>query len=358
MSSTFGSVLRLTIFGQSHAPAVGMVLDGFPAGFAPDFDELNAFLSRRAPGQSPYATARVEADEPEFLSGFSGGRTCGAPIAAILRNTDVRGKDYVNLEDVPRPSHADWTAYAKYGESADRSGGGHFSGRLTAPLCIAGGLCLQWLSAQGVRIGAHIQRVGAVCDASFDPTDPTFPAIAPLTVLDGAAGAKMAAEIEKAKADGDSVGGSIECAVTGLPAGLGEPMFDGMENRLAQILFGIPAVKGVEFGSGFACANLRGSEHNDAFYYDENGAVRTHTNHAGGVLGGITTGMPLVFRVAIKPTPSIAKEQESIRFSGGSAALTVQGRHDPCIVPRAVPCVEAAAAVAVLDALLEGKKWS
>lgn len=358
MSSTFGAALRLTIFGQSHAPAVGMVLDGFPAGFAPDFDELNAFLARRAPGQSPYATARAEADLPEFLTGFSGGKTCGAPIAAIIRNTDVREKDYVNLSDVPRPSHADWTAYEKYGDCADRAGGGHFSGRLTAPLCIAGGLCLQWLAEKGIRVGAHIQSIGAVRDAAFDPIDPTFPAIAPLTVLDSAAGEKMAEEIEKAKAEGDSIGGSVEGAVTGLPAGLGEPMFDGMENRLAKILFGIPAVKGVEFGSGFACASMRGSEHNDAFFYDKTGSVRTRTNNAGGILGGITTGMPLLFRVAIKPTPSIAKMQESIRFSGGSAELTIRGRHDACIVPRAVPCVEAAAAIALLDALLEAKKWN
>lgn len=357
MSSTFGAALRLTVFGQSHAPAIGMVLDGFPAGFAPDFDALAAFLARRAPGNSPCAAGRAEADLPEFLAGFSGGRTCGAPIAAIIRNTDARKEDYVNLEDIPRPSHADWTAYEKYGASADRSGGGSFSGRLTAPLCIAGGLCLQWLQARGVRVGAHILSIGAARDASFDPIDPTFPEIAPLTVLDRAAGARMAAEIEAAKADGDSVGGSVECAVTGLPAGLGEPPFDGMENRLAQLLFGIPAVKGVEFGSGFACATMRGSGHNDAFYYDENGAVRTRTNLAGGVLGGITTAMPLIFRVAIKPTPSIAREQESIRFSGGGAALRIRGRHDPCIAPRAVPCVEAAAAVAVLDALLEAKKW-
>ncbi|MBQ3355884.1 MAG: chorismate synthase [Oscillospiraceae bacterium] len=357
MSSTFGTALRLTVFGQSHAPAIGMCMDGFPAGFAPDFDALNAFLARRAPGKTPYATARAEADLPEFLSGFSGGKTCGAPIAAIIRNTDVHEKDYVNLNEIPRPSHADWTAYEKYGADADRSGGGHFSGRLTAPLCIAGGLCLQWLKEQGIRVGAHIQSIGAVRDASFDPVDPTFPAPAPLTVLDAAAAERMAQEIQAAKADGDSIGGSIECAVTGLPAGLGEPMFDGMENRLAQLLFGIPAVKGVEFGSGFACATMRGSEHNDAFCYDENGNVRTRTNHAGGILGGITTAMPLIFRVAVKPTPSIAKEQESIRFSGGSAQLQIHGRHDPCIVPRAVPCVEAAAAIAVLDALLEAKKW-
>ena len=358
MSSMFGNALRVTIFGQSHAPAIGMCLDGFPAGFAPDFEELNAFLARRAPGQGPHATARREADLPEFLCGFAGGRTCGAPIAAIIRNTDAHGKDYVNLNDVPRPAHADWTAYEKYGESADRSGGGHFSGRLTAPLCVAGGLCLQWLKAQGISVGAHVQSIGGISDASFDPLAPVFPEIAPLTVLDGDAGEKMAKEIENAKADGDSVGGSIECAVTGLPAGLGEPMFDGMESRLAKILFGIPAVKGVEFGSGFACAQMRGSEHNDAFYYDEDGAVRTRTNHAGGILGGITTAMPLLFRVAVKPTPSIAKPQESIRFSGGGAELTIRGRHDPCIVPRAVPVVEAAAAIAVLDALLEAKKWN
>lgn len=358
MSSQFGAALRLTVFGQSHAPAIGMVLDGFPAGFAPDFDALNDFLARRAPGSSPYATARREEDLPEFLCGFSGGRTCGAPIAAIIRNTDVHGKDYVNLNDIPRPSHADWTAYEKYGPDADRAGGGHFSGRLTAPLCIAGGLCLQWLKTQGIRVGAHIQSIGGVSDTPFDPLAPVFPAIAPLTVLDSKAGARMADEIFKAKGEGDSIGGTVECAVTGLPAGLGEPMFDGMESRLAKILFGIPAVKGVEFGSGFACANMRGSEHNDAFYYDEDGAVRTRTNHAGGILGGLTTAMPLIFRVAVKPTPSIAKPQESIRFSGGSAALTVLGRHDPCIVPRVVPVVEAAAAIAVLDALLEAKKWS
>lgn len=358
MSSTFGSALRVTVFGQSHAPAIGMCMDGFPAGFAPDFDALNAFLARRAPGQGPHATARKEKDAPEFLCGFSGGKTCGAPIAAIICNTDAHGKDYVNLNDVPRPSHADWTAFVKYGADADRAGGGHFSGRLTAPICVAGGLCLQWLAANGIRIGAHIQSIGAVRDASFDPLAPTFPAIAPLTVLDLKAGERMAKEIESAKADGDSVGGSIECAVTGLPAGLGEPMFDGMESRLAQILFGIPAVKGVEFGSGFACAAMRGSEHNDAFYYDEDGAVRTRTNHAGGILGGITTAIPLLFRVAVKPTPSIAKAQESIRFSGGGAELTIKGRHDPCIVPRAVPVVEAAAAIAVLDALLEAKKWN
>ncbi len=358
MSSLFGTALRVTIFGQSHAPAIGMCMDGFPAGFAPDFDALNAFLARRAPGKSLYATARSEKDLPEFLCGFSGGKTCGAPITAILRNTDVRENDYVNLNDVPRPSHADWTAYEKYGESADRSGGGHFSGRLTAPLCVAGGLCLQWLNVQGISVGAHIQSIGGVSDASFDPLAPVFPHVAPLTVLDSAAGERMAAEIENAKADGDSVGGSIECAVTGLPVGLGEPMFDGMESRLAKILFGIPAVKGVEFGSGFACAAMRGSEHNDAFYYDEDGAVRTRTNHAGGILGGITTAMPLIFRVAVKPTPSIAKPQESVHFSGGGASLTINGRHDPCIVPRAVPVVEAAAAIAVLDALLEAKKWN
>lgn len=358
MSSSFGTALRLMIFGQSHAPAIGMCMDGFPAGFAPDFDALNAFLARRAPGQGLYTTARKEADYPEFLSGFAGGRTCGVPIAAIIRNTDVHSGDYVNLNDIPRPSHADWTAYEKYGADADRSGGGHFSGRLTAPLCIAGGLCLQWLARQDIRIGAHIRQIGTVRDDLFDPIDPSFPAIVPLTVLNPAAGEKMAEEIAKAKADGDSIGGSIECAVTGLPAGLGEPMFDGMENRLAKILFGIPAVKGVEFGSGFACAELRGSEHNDAFYYDENGNVRTRTNNAGGILGGITTAMPLLFRVAVKPTPSIAMPQESIRFSGGSASVSVSGRHDPCIVPRAVPCVEAAAAIAVLDAMLEAKKWS
>lgn len=353
MSSTFGNALKITIFGQSHAPAIGVCMEGFPAGFAPDFDELNAFLARRAPGQGAHTTARREPDRPEFLAGLVNGHTCGVPVTAIIRNTDTRSGDYAAFTDVPRPSHADYPAQIKWNGAQDAAGGGHFSGRLTAPLCIAGGLCLQYLRTRGVEIFAHIERIGAAQDRRFTPTQPEPLAKAKLPVLDAACAETMLAEIASAKAGGDSVGGCIECAVTGLPAGLGSPMFGGMENRLAQILFGIPAVKGVEFGSGFACAEMRGSEHNDP-YFMHDGAVRTRTNHAGGILGGLTTAMPVIFRVAIKPTPSIARPQESVSLQRGeNAVLEIHGRHDPCIVPRAVPCVEAAAAVAILDALLE-----
>lgn len=359
MSNHFGNVLRLTIFGKSHAPAVGMTLEGFPVGFTPDFDALQRFLNRRAPGQGSYTTARQEADEPEFLSGLVGGHTCGAPITAIIHNTDARSQDYVNLSDVPRPSHADYPARMKYGESVDLRGGGAFSGRMTAPLCIAGGLCLQWLATKKIAVGAHILQIGAAKDTAFDPLAPQLPVPAALLcVLNTAVQSRMLAEINAAREAGDSIGGMIECAAVGLPVGCGEPMFDGLENRLAQALFAIPAVKGVDFGSGFACAAMRGSAHNDPYYYDESNAVRTRTNHAGGILGGISTGMPIILRVAFKPTPSIALPQESIRFSGGSTELSLKGRHDACIVPRAVPCVEAAAALAITDAILEAKQWS
>lgn len=353
MSSTFGNALKITIFGQSHAPAIGVCMEGFPAGFTPDFDELNAFLARRAPGQGAYTTARREPDRPEFLAGLVRGHTCGAPVTAIIRNTDTRSGDYAAFTDVPRPSHADYPAQVKWQGAQDSAGGGHFSGRLTAPLCIAGGLCLQYLHARGIEITAHIERIGAAQDRRFTPTQPETLAKAKLPVLDPDSAEAMLAQIAAAKAEGDSVGGCIECAVTGLPAGLGSPMFGGMENRLAQILFGIPAVKGVEFGSGFACAGMCGSEHNDP-YFMQDGAVRTRTNHAGGILGGLTTAMPVIFRVAVKPTPSIARPQESVSLQRGEdAVLEIHGRHDPCIVPRAVPCVEAAAAIAILDALLE-----
>lgn len=353
MSSTFGNALKITIFGQSHAPAIGVCMEGFPAGFTPDFDELNAFLARRAPGQGAYTTARREPDRPEFLAGLVRGHTCGAPVTAIIRNTDTRSGDYAAFTDVPRPSHADYPAQVKWQGAQDSAGGGHFSGRLTAPLCIAGGLCLQYLHARGIEITAHIERIGAAQDRRFTPTQPETLAKAKLPVLDPDSAEAMLAQIAAAKTEGDSVGGCIECAVTGLPAGLGSPMFGGMENRLAQILFGIPAVKGVEFGSGFACAGMRGSEHNDP-YFMQDGAVRTRTNHAGGILGGLTTAMPVIFRVAVKPTPSIARPQESVSLQRGEdAVLEIHGRHDPCIVPRAVPCVEAAAAIAILDALLE-----
>lgn len=347
--SQYGEHLHLTIFGQSHAPAIGMTLEGLPAGEAIDMEALQGFLNRRAPGQNEWSTPRKEADVPEFLSGLVGNVTCGTPLTAIIRNTNTRSGDYAGLSVVPRPGHADFTAAVKYGGHADFAGGGAFSGRLTAPLCIAGGICLQLLRRQGITVISRIAAIGGVTDTA-PLTAPT--AEKPFPVVEDAAGEAIRAAIAAAKAEGDSVGGIIECAVLGLPVGLGGPLFDGMEGKIASIIFGIPAVKGIEFGAGFAAAALRGSENNDAFTM-ENGTVKTVTNHCGGILGGITNGMPLTFRTAFKPTPSIAKEQQSVNLTSLTPeTLRVQGRHDPCIVPRAVPCVEAAAAVAVYDALL------
>lgn len=353
MSSTYGERLKLSIFGQSHGPAIGMSLDGIPAGLPVDTEKLQAFLNRRAPGQNDYSTPRREEDKPEFLSGILDGYTCGAPIAAIIHNTNTRSKDYSNLKDCPRPGHADYTAQIKYGGYQDVAGGGHFSGRLTAPLCIAGGLCKQWLEAKGIRIGAHLVCVEGVADDGFDPLNPQLDQVREdFPVISEAAGSRMREVIAKALAEGDSVGGIVECSVTGLPAGLGDPMFGGMESRIAQIVYGIPAVKAVEFGAGYSAGYLRGSQHNDA-YTVENGMVRPLTNYAGGILGGITTGMPLYFQVAIKPTPSISKVQQSASFSKlETVSLEVKGRHDPCIAPRAVPVVEAAAAIAIFDTFL------
>ena len=349
--SQYGEHLRLTVFGQSHAPAIGMTLEGLPAGEAIDMEALQAFLERRAPGRNDWSTPRREADAPEFLSGLVGNVTCGAPLTAIIRNTNTRSGDYANLAVVPRPGHADYTAQVKYGGHQDYAGGGAFSGRLTAPLCIAGGICIQLLKRRGIEIISRIASVGTAEDTApltCSTAEKPFP-----TVSDEA-GTAMRAVIADAKAEGDSVGGVIECAVLGLPAGLGGPLFDGMEGRIASIVFGIPAVKGIEFGAGFASARLRGSENNDPFTV-ENGAVKTVSNRCGGILGGITDGMPLTFRAAFKPTPSIARAQQSVNLKTLTPeTLRVTGRHDPCIVPRAVPCVEAAAAVAVYDALLGG----
>ena len=356
MSSTYGEMLRLSIFGQSHGAAIGMTLDGVPAGLPVDLDKLQEFLNRRAPGQNDWSTPRREEDRPEFLSGILNGYTTGAPIAAIIRNTNTRSKDYSNLKDCPRPGHADYTAQIKYKGFQDPAGGGHFSGRLTAPLCIAGGLCKQWLEAEGVRIGAHIEWIHGIDDNHFDPLAPQLDKIGKdFPVIDPVCGEQMRDEIAAARAAQDSVGGIIECAAIGLPAGLGEPMFGGMESRIAQIVYGIPAVKCVEFGDGKVAAYRKGSEFNDN-YTIKNGEVKTLTNHNGGILGGITNGMPLLFRAAIKPTPSIAKPQQSVSLSEmENRELVIKGRHDPCIVPRAVPVIEAAAAIAIFDAWLEFK---
>lgn len=353
MSSTYGENLKLSIFGQSHGVAIGMTLDSIPAGLPVDTDALQIFLNRRAPGQNDWSTPRKEADRPEFLSGILDGFTCGAPIAAAIYNKSTRSGDYANLKDCPRPGHADLTAQIKYGGFQDAAGGGHFSGRLTAPLCIAGGLCKQWLEGMGIRVFAHIAAIAGISDTPFDPLAPDMDSIQPdFPVINPDAGAQMRDAISAAKGDGDSVGGIVECAVTGLPAGVGEPMFGGAESRIAQIVYGVPAVKGVEFGAGFSAANLRGSQNNDDYVISD-GQIRTVTNNAGGILGGITTGMPLIFRAALKPTPSISRPQQSVSLSSGEMQeLIVKGRHDPCIVPRAVPVIEAAAAIAIFDMIL------
>lgn len=353
MSSTFGENLKLSIFGQSHGAAIGMVLDGIPAGLPVDFEKLQAFLNCRAPGQHDWSTPRKEEDKPEFLGGIYDGFTCGAPIAAVIHNRNTRSGDYSDFKTIPRPGHADYTADVKYGGFQDYRGGGHFSGRLTAPLCIAGGLCKQWLEEMGIQIGAHILAIGECGDQYFDPMDPELEAVSPdFPVLDPEAGAAMRDFISQAKAAGDSVGGIVECSITGLPAGLGEPIFGGVENRIAQIVYGIPAVKGVEFGIGFDCACVPGSQSNDAFAI-QNGKVITQTNNCGGILGGITTGMPVIFTTAFKATPSVSCPQETLNIQTGEiTSLEIKGRHDPCIVPRAVPVVEAAAAIAVYDLIL------
>jgi len=359
MGSIYDGKIRVSIFGQSHSQGIGVVIDGLPAGLKIDEAELNKFMQRRAPGKNKMSTQRKEADRPIFLSGIVDGITCGAPLCAVIYNNDQRSKDYSEIADKPRPGHADYVAHIKYDGAQDVRGGGHFSGRLTAPLCIAGGIFLQLLKNEGITIGAHIRSIKNTEDIPFDLVniDPTMlDAISEkeVPVIDDNAGEKMREVIEEARMSLDSVGGIIECAAVGLPVGLGDPMFDGMENRLARLIFGIPAVKGLEFGAGFESTRRFGSENNDSYYYDTDGSVKTRTNNNGGILGGITSGMPMVFRCAVKPTSSISKEQDTISLSAKeNAKLKVVGRHDPCITIRAVPCVVAATAIAVYDALLE-----
>ena len=359
MSSSWGETLRLSVFGESHGKGIGVVLEGLPAGEEIDEAALLAQMARRAPGQNGLSTARKESDFPEILSGVYQNRTTGTPLCAVIRNADKHSGDYADLITRPRPGHADYTGRVRYGGFNDPRGGGHFSGRLTAPLVFAGAVCRQILARRGVSIGAHLLEAGGVKDTPFDAmgeSDAVFARLAQgFPALSDEAGGRMKQAIEAAKLDGDSVGAIIECMATGVPAGLGEPMFGGVENRMASFLFGIPAVKGVEFGAGFAAAGMRGSAHNDAFVFDGAGAVRTGTNRHGGVLGGITSGMPIVFCAAFKPTPSIFKEQKTVDLQKKEeTTLLIHGRHDPCVAVRAVPVVESAAAVVLLDLWLTG----
>lgn len=357
MSSEFGNKIKVGIFGQSHGKAIGVTVHGLPAGEEIDLDELQAFMERRRGGKNAMSTSRSEADRPEFLSGLENGRTCGAPLCAVIENGNTRSGDYDELKNKPRPGHADYTAHVKWNGEADMRGGGHFSGRLTAPLCVAGGIAKQILARRGIYIGAHLSAVAGISDESFPlmPSAELFDKIAgkAFPVIDDKKGEEMISAILAAKKEGDSVGAVIECAAIGVPAGLGEPMFGGIENRIAAAIFGIPAIKGIEFGAGFAASAMRGSENNDAFRI-ENGKITTETNNCGGILGGITNAMPIVFRAAIKPTPSISAAQKTVDLAEmKETQIEIKGRHDPCIGQRAVPVVEAVAAIVLLDMIME-----
>ena len=362
MSSMWGNYLKLSIFGESHGAGIGVVVDGLPAGEPVDMAAIAHQMARRAPGGSPAVTPRKERDIPQILSGITANSTNGAPLCAIIKNTDTHSSDYDELRHVPRPGHADYTGFVRYHGHNDPRGGGHFSGRLTAPMVFAGAVCRQILSRRGMEVGAHLAAVGTCRAARLDPANVDGAQLRTLgsrafPVRDPADEAVFRREIEAARAAGDSVGGVVECAATGLPAGLGSPIFGGVENRLAGLIWGIPAVKGVEFGEGFAAAASRGSRQNDPYYMDGD-TVRTRTNRHGGILGGITSGMPVIFRVAFKPTPSIRLPQQSVDLRDRrDASLTVPGRHDPCVAVRAVPVVENLTAVCLLDLWLEANGY-
>ena len=384
MISTIGKHVRISVWGGSHEPAIGVDITGIPVGTEIDMDKLTAFLRRRAPGNSIFATRRKEPDIPLPLSGLepcsihrsdavqsdtvSNGDPSGKrmivtdnTISLEIRNTDTRSADYRALRTVPRPGHADYTARLRYGDSLNMAGGGPFSARMTAPLCIAGGIAMQILERQGITIGGHIYSIADARDEPFDPTAVNAGLLNDLktkdmAVISRSAKLEMQKRIWLAMEDRDSVGGVVEVCGLNIPAGIGGAMYDGLESTLAPLFFGIPAVKGVEFGAGFAATLLRGSQNNDAFYY-EGDTVKTRTNNHGGILGGITTGMPLIARLAFKPTPSIAKEQASVDlYRKENTTLRVKGRHDPCVVTRAVPIAEAAMALGLLDCIMEVKR--
>lgn len=363
MASSWGKHVKVSIWGESHSESIGVVVDGLPAGEQIDWDELLNFMARRRSSGGGVDTPRKEADLPEIQSGLLNHVTCGTPVCALIRNSNTQSKDYSLFEKVARPGHADYSGYLRYSGHNDIRGGGHFSGRLTAPLVFAGGLARQLLAKKGIHIAAHIKQIGTLQDSSFDTVRLDDKLVEKLNhsffpVLNEEQGQKMQEEILRLRAEGDSVGGIVECAVLGVPGGYGDPLFDSVESQLSSLLFSIPAVKGVEFGDGFALSSMCGSKANDPFCIQD-GNILTETNRNGGILGGITTGMPILFRCAFKPTPSISKEQKSVNFrEKEEVLLQITGRHDPCIVRRAVPVVEAAAALTILDILLSSdKRW-
>ncbi len=355
-SLNFGN-LSVSIFGESHGNGIGVVIDGLPGGYEIDFEKVLDFMARRAPKKDGISTRRNEKDFPEIMSGYLNGKTTGTPLCAVIKNTDQHSKDYGNIQTVARPGHADYTGAVRYNGANDIRGGGHFSGRITAPLVFAGAVCGQILEQQGIHSGAHILNIGNVFDERYDSVNLTAEALEEVKVkefplINSSKEEKIKEEVKKASEKLDSIGGCIECAVTGLKAGVGSPMFDGIENRISQVVFGIPAVKGIEFGAGFAFSDMYGSEANDEFITDGE-KIRTVTNNNGGILGGISNGMPIVFTVAVKPTPSIARPQKTVDYvKMENTVLEIKGRHDACIVPRAVPVVEAAANIAILSFLI------
>ena len=346
--------MRYSLFGESHGPAIGIVLQNVPSGLDVDMDFIRAQMARRAPGKSPLATARNEKDEVRILSGVFEGKTCGTPLCGVIENTDTRSRDYAATRWLARPGHADFTAHLRYGGFEDYRGGGHFSGRLTAPLVFAGALARLALKQKGVEVLARISRIADIEDAPLDLARPDLDALRAagaksFPVVDDVRGEAMQKAVLDARADGDSVGGLIECFALGVPAGLGSPDFDeNIETVIARHVFAVPAVKGIAFGAGFHLASMRGSEANDAFVPGERPTTRTNNN--GGINGGISNGMPVVFSVVIKPTPSIGREQDTVNMSTGNAEkLVITGRHDPCILSRAVPVIEAACALALTE---------
>ncbi|NLU44800.1 MAG: chorismate synthase [Acholeplasmataceae bacterium] len=361
MSSIFGDRIKMTIFGESHGPAIGLVIDGLPAGVELNLDTINLEMARRAPGRSELSTARKEKDTYIIESGMFSGKTTGMPLCALIPNEDQHSKDYSILKNVMRPGHADYSGWIKYKGFNDYRGGGTFSGRLTAPLVFMGAVAKQILAARDIFIGAQITSVGGVEGTDFNPLGETAEVLLGLAkknlpVLCSAYADAMISAIMAAKKGKDSVGGTVECMAIGVPAGLGEPYFDSVESRLAHVLFSVPAVKGVEFGKGFGFSTMLGSQANDAMYMSEN-TVKTKTNNNGGILGGITNGMPLLFKVGIKPTPSIALTQNTVDVSKGcNTTLEINGRHDPCIVQRAVPVIEAVTTWTILDLLLAANR--
>ncbi len=359
MSSMWNNKISISIFGESHGAAIGVVMDNLPPGEYIDLEELSYFMSRRAPKKDKTSTPRNEKDLPQIMSGLVNNRTTGTPLCAFIQNTDTRSGDYSNVAKLARPGHADYTGALRYKGFNDIRGGGHFSGRLTAPLCFAGAVCGQILQRRGIYTGAHIASVHNIKDSSFNRITVSKEDILKVRykkfpVINDKKGELMIKDIEKAAECLDSLGGTIECAAVNVPAGIGSPMFDGLENSISQLVFGIPAVKGIEFGIGFDCAKLTGSQNNDEFYVNEHGHVLTKTNNHGGILGGISSGMPITLKVAIKPTPSIARPQATVDYSlMKNDVIEIKGRHDPCIIPRAVPCVESAVNIAILSHMLD-----